>query len=214
MRIDGYYTIYGKRYPSVTTILSVLSKPALYYYYAQLSHTTTKSMLSTATFKEVWSELNKQQSKTKDRGSDVHSYLEAYFKKADYIPQVDSPYMQAVKNFLEKEGKEFELIMSERQVHSLTHGFAGTLDAIIKHKDKVYVVDFKTNKSARIFNEASLQLSAYQEAALEQSLVHKIDARMVICFGLEGKYQIKSVENCFDTFLAAQKLWQWIQDKQ
>lgn len=209
-RLNGYYTIEGVKYPSVSTILQAVAKPALYHWYFKRGHELTKEAPS-KDMKGLWSDFNVKGRGRMDLGVDVHNYMEAFFKKQSYMPPLlGSPYLKAVKLFLAQESNNFEPISVERQLHSVTHGMAGTCDLIAKYKGKVFVIDWKTNDSARLFDDVALQMSPYAKMAEEMGIVERVDGRMAVSFGLEGKFTVGEYDDCFDTFLATMKLWKFL----
>ena len=116
-----------------------------------------------------------------DRGTIVHSALEAYIdgkplKQADVEAKLEEArvpkgmwkstagMIQGVLSFLHD--AEPEVYWSEKTVYSRTHGYAGTADLIgrmhIGDGRKAAVLDVKTSK--RIYDETALQLTGYARA--------------------------------------------------
>ena len=106
------------------------------------------------------------------RGTDVHKAAEAL--ALGTVPEVEpdiEPYVVQYRRFLEDFSPEF--LMAEAPVYNLTHGYAGTLDAIAKIDGQTVVMDMKTTahgpnsgKSRPPFPEVALQLTLYRNAEL------------------------------------------------
>lgn len=212
-RTNGNYHIHGKDYPSVTTILRVIAKPALFYYYAQMAHQATKDLPS-ASFEDVWSEINKRQSTTKERGSDVHNLVEGYFKHKT-LEGFDetNPYHQAFVHFLFDHDHTTTPLHSERQVWSDTFGYAGTMDAVLRMGRKTFIVDFKTGR--RLYPiELSLQLTGYLQAAYELGLIDEVFESIGmrgVCLKDNATYEMKELEYSMDAFLSVFNLYKHVQ---
>lgn len=106
------------------------------------------------------------------RGTDVHRAAEtlALGGVPEYGDEIQ-PYVQQYLRFLEDFEPEF--IMAEAPVYSVTHGYAGTLDAVVRIDGKPVVMDVKTTahgpnsgKSRPPFPEVALQLTLYKHAEL------------------------------------------------
>lgn len=106
------------------------------------------------------------------RGTDVHKAAEQL--ALGTVPKVDpaiEPYVEQFRRFLADFEPEF--LMAEAPVYNLTHGYAGTLDAIARIDGKPVVMDMKTTahgpnseKSRPPFPEVALQLTLYRNAEL------------------------------------------------
>lgn len=106
------------------------------------------------------------------RGTDVHNAAEKL--ALGTVPEVEphiAPYVEQYRLFLEAHQPEF--LMAEAPVYNLTHGYAGTLDAVARIDGKVVVVDMKTTahgpdsgKTRPPFPEVALQLTLYRRAEL------------------------------------------------
>lgn len=129
------------------------------------------------------------------------------------------------KDVEEEAGKPIDIISTERTVFSDINGYAGTVDLICKIGDVPYVIDFKTSK--QVWTEYELQVSAYR-MALEngENPVYKKNEngtetdRLVDLSGLKmailqvgyernkAGYKFTEIEDAFDLFLTAKKIWQ------
>lgn len=100
--------------------------------------------------------------KASDIGSDVHEWAEAHVLGKpipDPRPEIIS-YCGSFKKFLADWEPKYEA--TEATVYSRTHGYAGTLDALMWIDGRLYIVDYKTGK--RIYPEVALQLAALRYA--------------------------------------------------
>lgn len=105
------------------------------------------------------------------RGTEVHRAAEA-LAIGEAPPEVSPevvPYIDQYLAFLRDHEPEF--LLAEAPVYNLTHGYAGTLDAVLRIAGKTVVADIKTTPhgphSERMrppYPEAALQLTAYRRA--------------------------------------------------
>jgi len=149
-QINGY-VIDGTWYPRVTKILEVKSKPGLEVF-----------------FKEMDSYLLAEEVKNRSalEGSMVHTAVQnLLIGNIDDIPRGIMPAITAFKNFNETRGIVFHKEYVERQVKSLHHRYAGTVDALATVDGKFGVLDIKT--STGFYPEYNLQTAAYMLALQE-----------------------------------------------
>lgn len=166
------YGIEGIEYPSVTTILGVLSKGdallgwaakcAVQYVRENHAASGLENALKFAEFK--WKEARDEAA---DIGSEIHDLIHKYIKFGKDAAGVLRPEVE--NGFLafldwEKEHK-VKWISTELQVVSRVHGFAGTLDAICLFDGMKYLIDFKSSKG--FYDGFDMQLAAYRIAAAE-----------------------------------------------
>lgn len=146
----GYYPIEGKDRVSVTTVLSLIDKPGLRYWFGK--HGTT--------------ECNRLSKLAAGIGTDLHSYDEYYFGEAEVPPQNNNPqYLNAVKNY----HRFMDLLKPKNIVGNLlVHNedgedtYAGTLDRIMETGPYSILWDYKT--SSEIYDEYIIQVNAYYGA--------------------------------------------------
>lgn len=156
----------GEEVPSVTTILSILNKPAL---------TKWANIMG---FKRQRVENILQRSA--DIGTMVHNCLECYLQgkkyelpkeyetyKNDLVARLDGFLTWYKKNTLVPMKLEYELV-SKR--------YGGTCDFYGKLNDEDVVLDFKT--SSNVYGSMFLQLAAY--TLVLESQGHNVDAVVVI----------------------------------
>jgi hypothetical protein len=146
-----YKNSQGIAVPGVTTILSILAKPALIYWSWNLGMQGI--------------DYRKVSDKAKDIGSLAHYLIECDIKKmkpdtSEYssieIDKAENAYLAWLD--WKKELGEIETVASEEQITCDT--FGGTLDWVIKKVNDYILVDFKTSKA--FYFEMPIQVSAYK----------------------------------------------------
>jgi len=209
-RRGGLYFKYNKAYLSVTEIINkVLDKPSLRYWFGQQVYLATIKDPSIDE-KEALSAPYKVSNKAKDRGSTIHSIVEAFKETGeiiDKIPDDYKGYAQAFYDFMNT--FDIKILEQEKTIFSNKHMIAGTLDIFAKIKDKQYIIDVKTGKD--IYQEAGLQLSAYAEIMRENSYVVDDIAVLLLETGKDGlptgKYKFQTMTDDFETFNALKRVY-------
>lgn len=145
------YEINGSWYPRVTKILDIKSKPALEGFF--------KEMDSFTAAEEV-------KNKSAAEGSLVHSTIQklAIGEPVEIAEEV-RPAAEAFEEFNKENKIIFHPKFIERQIWSLRHRYAGTVDALASIGDKFGVLDIKT--SIGFYPEYNLQTGAYVSALQE-----------------------------------------------
>jgi hypothetical protein len=212
----------GERFPSVTTILSVINKPAIprwaaksvaeyaiknHHVWSQLDGPAAVDLLKGAPWRYTSERMN--------LGTAVHEAVERYILKQPAVtwPADIAPYMASFERFLEEWRPRFE--STETSVYSRTHGYAGTLDMLVWIDGELILLDVKTGK--RAYPEAGLQLNAYARAdfiGLDDGTEHQMPP--VVGAGVlllrPRKYEVLPTtlsDTMLDGFLAARNLWRW-----
>lgn len=227
-----FYDIDGVgRLPSVTTILSVISKPGLMNWQSKHGalkalnvmqkvlekspyiHDAIKAELGDNFFKDG----NSLAAEAADYGTRAHGIIEKVLKgeirqEEAIIMAGAEPVEKAIQAFLKWwNDNDFQVLKSESIVYSGKFQYAGTCDVILKNDEGIILGDFKTSRS--IWPEYSLQTVAYKYAAEEMS-GQKIQKVMIFRFGKDGSFQDYTVPNLkhpdlFDRFIDAKRLWEW-----
>lgn len=227
------YTINDVWYPRVTKIVSIKSKPALYYYYGEAKSYKAAQNTTEQSAKE---------------GTAIHEAVEGLLLGQN--PDIPTSIAPAVNAFLEFYGKQNihvtpELV--ERRIVNYDHRYAGTVDAVALIGGKMGVLDIKTSQA--VYRDYSLQTSAYMDALknefhnLQTRWILRIDQiqRCLRCGAIlrtkGGREKVKIdwrnslQKNCehewgpmegdielqefpywqkdFEAFLGAKKLWEW-----
>lgn len=232
-----------REYPSVTSILSIISKPALYGWYAKTTaEGYTALLLANKIDRNVDGgllyprshlaiEIDKLaeiemlakgagRSALKDAGdigSRVHHWIEC--ENTDRpLPDVTEdmePSLDAYRAWKAQAG--ITIMSAEQVVYSHTYGFAGTLDALGVRSDGTRVLlDYKTSNG--IYDETALQLAAYAMAEHEMSGGDLVDEAWVLRLPKDGQgFEARKISNpvnvFLDAFLPALKLYQAMKNK-
>jgi hypothetical protein len=128
-----YVTPDGSRYPSITTVLSILSEEAIAKWRARVGD----------------EEANKIGQRASGRGTLVHSIIERYLLNEDtteFLPHIRQS-LENVRPILdERLGKIFGL---EVPLYSSHLGLAGRVDCVAEFDGVPSIVDFKTSKRVK-----------------------------------------------------------------
>ena len=142
------YTIDEVWYPRVTKIVTIKSKPALYYYYGQAKSYKAAQDATEQSAKE---------------GTMIHEAVEGLLlNKNPEIPAQVAPAVASFLEFFEKNNIQVTPENVERRIVNYDHRYAGTIDALALIGGKFGVLDIKT--SASIYRDYCLQTSAYMDA--------------------------------------------------
>lgn len=135
--------------------------------------------------------------------------------------------VDCIKSFVDWKNslESFEPIAWDLTVFSDIHGYAGTIDLIARVNSDLHIVDFKTSQD--VWPSFEMQVSAYREAltngenpiyiatALEGRAEQLLDVSALKTAILQVGYRRNKagwkctpVENRFDLFLAAKRIWQ------
>src|SRR5262249_378680 len=186
-----FYAINGKEYPSVTTILQIVDKPALMHWAANMERkafeTALLDVLSKPGARDPMYVLDecikclsgvKAMMKEKDKaaviGTAAHALIEWHTRKMlgddpGDEPSVPNEALWAVEAWKDwVKAVEFEPIAVEAGGYCESWGYAGTLDWIARVKGVVTLGDIKTGKA--VYPEAFLQNIAYRHAARIQGM--------------------------------------------
>lgn len=220
-------------YPSVTTILQVVAKPALTTWaansvarYAVDNHDTITDLLNKDDRDGAYRLLKgspwAKRDKAAGTGTDTHALIERLILGEELEPSdygAEAPYLRAFLSFVsDHPNSTFEA--SEMTVFSRTHRFAGTLDALMAHGDRVGAVDWKTRggkrvEETKVYETERLQVAAYMNAEfalLPDGSVERLpllDGGSIVMLCVDG-YKVERVESGdFAGFLAARELFKW-----
>ena len=175
---DKIHTVYklknGKKVPGVTTIISILAKPALIHWAWDLG---TKGV-----------DYRKFRDDKADIGSLAHYLIMCYLKKetpdtSDYSrKQIDQAENCIISFFEWKKMHSFEPILIESPLISEKYKFGGTPDLLAKINGEYCLIDFKTGKGIYV-NDMFPQLAAYSHLLQENN--YKITNSRILRIGRE-----------------------------
>ncbi len=198
---------------SVTTILDVLDKPALRWWFGREVY-NAMVVDPTLTQKEALGAPYASSKKAMSRGTTVHSIVENYKHTKQYMKTISGEFRDYANAFYTwYEDNDVEILDNEKTVISKKYKYAGTLDLVIKYKKngRLLIADVKTGKD--IYEEVFLQLSAYKQAYEEMGGEEVGIGVVLLSTGKDGaatgKYKFEEGEPCFKEFLAARELWIW-----
>lgn len=239
-----FYKIKGKQYPSVTSILSVISKPALVAWAAKMERAmiveasadlyldcrSNPRMSRIGWITSLQSRLTKERAhanelkKASDIGSEAHEWIEWHIKsqllhKAGPCPVIGPAAMLAVGAWERwKNSVSFKPLLCEQPVWSDVHQYAGTMDLLAEINGTTRLLDWKTGK--KVYEEAKLQNAAYRHALREMGLADEMEGMIVRLPKIEGDPDFEVVpvieheDALMETFLHVRSLWEWLNAKQ
>lgn len=208
-----------KPFGSVTSIISIIDKPALRYwfgkevYYAMVKDPSLSEKTALAS-PYVSNE------KAKKRGTTVHSIVEAY-KFGNKVEDIDIQkeylgYAKAFYKFVEDMNPVFR--EQEKTVFSEKNHYAGTLDVVLTLGTGDYVIDIKTGKN--IYLEAFIQGSAYKNVLDEEARLDENGKELagvgVLLLKENGDYELKTTsetKELFEVFKACKTVWEFLNKK-
>lgn len=224
--------------PSVTTILSVISKPALINWAAKVEREMVLAVSSdlyidaptdTKMSRQAWlatmqTRLGKAKAATKELaraaeiGTQAHALIEWTLLKELVSAPGPEPKISAKAGYAFaawqkwRDSVKLKPILVEQVVWSKTYGYAGTMDLLAEVDGKLTVVDWKTGKA--IYPEAFLQNAAYRHAIREMGHANPVQGMVVRLPKLEGDpdFEVADAGNEITnlcTFMAAKELWAW-----
>lgn len=193
--------LYEGKYPSVTEVLNVLSRPHLDTWRKKVGHAVANEASNRAT----------------TLGTRVHALCNAVsvgqsveHVKGNPLTEQEVLMVQGYEEFLEEYVDE--VLHTERSLVSPQLGVGGTLDAYVRLKDGSHaIVDIKTSRGFSA--EMGLQLAAY--AFMVQELGEPVDHRIIVRLNKDkpGKWYVKYYEDHvrdIEAYKAAVALWSWV----
>lgn len=191
----------GDPWPSVTSVLSVISKPALGPWYAKMEREASLiAALELLTQPGVpldrqgfYSAFEAQVRATKaaqkakedaaDIGKHLHALVEADLKAelglspAVNVNALPDAIETSFLHWLEwRRQHHVKPLVMERIVYSRTHRYAGTMDLVAEVDGARTVIDLKTSKA--VYLEMPVQIAAYRAAWAEMG--HETDGGLVL----------------------------------
>lgn len=234
-----FYEIDGRQYPSVTTILGVIGKPALVNWAAKVERELvsevsadlytdaagTPAMSRTAWLTTLQARLGKEKAHKKELakaaeiGSQVHALVEWTLKgelchKVGPSPMISDKAQWAFMAWEDwRKRVDLKPIFVEQTVWSTEWGYAGTLDLLAEVEGKLTVLDWKTGKA--VYAEDHLQNAAYRHAIREMGHGDPVQGIVVRLPKVETDPEFEAVTvtreegYLFGQFLRAMGLWEW-----
>lgn len=190
----------GRRYISVTTLLSKYKKP--FDKELHSARVAKREGVSQELVLEMWKQEN---DRANEKGHKIHKLLEDYLTDGVVDPNYTLLY-STFKTQTDSRIGAYDEVLSEYKLYDHDHELAGTADLLFNHKDNTFTVgDFKTNKKFNFvnrfnetllspiehlhnceFNVYALQLSIY--AYMYESITKKKCRGLVIFYLENGKW--------------------------
>lgn len=222
------YSCQGETIPGVTSILGILSKPALIFWASNCAADYFKSMIEPGKsydeieLDKIWQSAKKAHTQKKtdsaNLGSMVHKFVEQYIKGENPPIPINLEMKGACQRFLDWVSQHnVKFLSSEQLVYSQKHKYAGTADFICQIDGKLWLGDLKT--SSAIYDEYYAQVSSYLEARKEEFETEDYVGGVIVRVGkTDGDFEAvtKTKEelnphfelflNCLATFNSLKKL--------
>lgn len=140
----------GKKYPSITTVLSILSRKSIQEWRKRVGE----------------EEANRISNFASKRGTYLHAIVEKYLKnetnyREGYMPNVIDNFL-SIKDILDS--RIGNIYAQEQKLFSAYLRVAGTVDCVAEFDNKLSVIDFKTSrklKKKEYIENYFMQESAY-----------------------------------------------------
>lgn len=169
-RIDQWnntrvYEIEGKEYPSVTSIIGLLDKPALISWAAKLSAEYAVAHLDAIALLPAADAINlvkRNWRGERDRSADFGTYVHDLIDQ-DIMPATDTKeygYVAAAATYMDDQG--LTPVAQERTIVNKQAGYAGTADLFAVQENRLIVSDWKTGNG--LYESAAMQLVALANA--------------------------------------------------
>ena len=230
-----HYEIDGVRYPSVTTILKVVNKPALVPWAKKVALEKVREELQERVTRpahaptelddewldEVIAAAKKRTDEIRDEAASIgtrsHEVIEDFLKTGELpLSKIDRdivPVIESFTNWWYVSGLKFHA--SEMVVVSKVHGYAGTLDVVaIDERGEHCVIDIKTSNG--IYPEMAMQVAAYAFAYESMALEHDTGRCYVVRLGKnKSEFEVKEVDvwRSFEGFQGAMRLFEALEGK-
>jgi genome maintenance exonuclease 1 len=167
-----YVTPFGKEYPSITTVLSLLSKDSIDAWKKRVGYDKAERISK----------------KASSRGTQVHELIEKYLANSDtysrgYFPNIMSS-LHDIKSELNKLGI---IYAQECALYSDHLGIAGRVDCVAEYDGELSIIDFKTSAKLKkkVWIESYfLQCTAYSIMWEEQTGIPI--TKLVIMIAVDG----------------------------
>lgn len=189
--------------PAITSILKVISKDALMFWYAREAVKVALEDPSLS-IKDIMSKTAVETRKSATRGTGVHNIFPKVIRGEEYKPYPEeySGYILGIEKFISD--MKPEILLADATVWSKKYKYAGSLDIVAKINGRIVLLDLKTGNT---YPEHRLQLTAYKQALSEMG--KEVDDTAVLLLKGDNVYQYILTNEPFDNFLKAKALWEW-----
>ena len=228
------YSINDKTVYGVSSIVQVISKPALLYWGVNVAADFFANNLEAGkSYDELEIKKLVEQARSAHRikkedaadlGGLIHEWLDKFFKAIiDKTAIPKPPINKEMKNALNGFKKwisenKIKPIASEQKIYSIKENYAGTFDLLAKVNNKLTIIDFKTGNA--LYSDYLLQCAAYLKAKEEEEGKIFDGGVTLIRLSKENKekeikpFEIKQVDRknideLFNVFLGAKRIYEW-----
>jgi len=209
-------------YPSVTSVLGVLSKPGLEQWKLnQVALATLRAPKSEQESDEYWCNRVRniafeQVEQAADLGTMIHGALEAAMEGKPYDPEL-RVYVEPVLKWKETTG--IRIVAREARLVNREEGFAGTADVLFRFGNSgMGILDYKTRKTTEgkpvlSFDNQAMQLAAYGATYWGAENVDQILAANIFISTTEpGRMEVvkhESLARDWQAFRLVAALWRY-----
>lgn len=198
------HTLDGKPLMGVTTVLSVINKPALIQWSANeaikyaIENFADKGSDDGGNYFTIYEHIlveaktahRKKKETAGDWGTAVHGAVESWIKEKVEPTTLDEMGMVAFTNFKKwAEDNKVEFLESEKHLYSKEMWTGGIVDMVFMMDGKKYIGDIKT--SSGIYNEAFFQMGAYHLMLQEMGEAEDVAGYIVINLKKDGTMNLK-----------------------
>lgn len=165
-----YSTESGEKYPSVTSVVGVLNKEAILEWRKRVGE----------------QEANRISARAANRGTRIHSLCELYLKGEQFSLGITEQEM--FSSLIPELDRINNIHALEQRLISHRLKIAGTVDAIAEYDGQLSVIDFKTSRRIKTYDEITsyfLQVSAY--AFMFYEATGLVVDQSVILIGVDGE---------------------------
>lgn len=208
----------GKNLTGITTILSVINKPYLIQWSANMACEYVKNNLKDLKdMDEVLENAKVAHTKKKEKaggiGTKVHKAVENYINSGE-LKAEDKLVQRCLNNFISwaKEDK-VEFVESEKNLYSRKYWLGGIVDFVCKIDGEIWIGDIKT--SSGIYPENFLQMAGYQLMLEELGIYSNIKGHIVVNLRKDGTMEVKKnceIDSHREAFLSALILYRSLND--
>jgi len=225
-RIDGgrngrHYQVEGfsEPFPSVTTVLGIINKPALVPWARNMALESVKETLydhleesvESQWVEDIIEQARRRPDQIRDQAADfgtrAHILIEQIIQGLEpEIPAEMEPVVQSFTSWRQDAGLDIQL--TETMVYSGKYRYAGAMDAVAYQGGTLVALDWKTGNG--LYPEHLLQVAAYAKA-LEEMSGEPVTEAWAVRFGkktpeFEAR-KVRNLDTAFNAFRAALYLW-------
>lgn len=218
------YYLDGKALTGVTTVLNVISKPALIPWAVKMAVEYVSEHLTDIVdamnnsepekYNEILKEAKKAHTKKRDdaatKGTDIHSQCEEYINamiKGEFY-EIDADNDQLIKFVQWVKEHDVKFLASEKKMYSESLWLAGTCDFVAIVDGKKLVGDIKTTSG--IYDLTPFMQCAAYRTMLEEMGETDFEGSVIVRLGKDGSFEERyryDFETDKEGFLSALKLY-------